>query len=355
LKVYSFARLPGPALAAVKWFSITAAIVVIPVLLLSMRKAHTPAPTNTESAGSLPLTLTGENGRLSLGWNPEAPAIRAGQCGVLWISDGGISSRLTMDVSQLRVGKLVYWPVNKAVSFEIRMPGEMACHSNAASLRQPAEGPHSRKRRAERHRRDIVKPEGVSASVNVAQNEASNAAAFAIQGESQLAATLPVDTIQGSAVGEKQIRTTAIRPAPQTAPEPRSSVTVEAVAVTESRLSRIAARIPVLRRLHRTPEYLPPRPVRESTPAVPAELRRNMKSEVPVDVRAFIDESGKVVYTEMLSNVTEADRNLASMAVFDARRWEFTPAQLGGRTVAGEVILHYRFGNPLLAVSRDQR
>jgi len=44
LRANPFARLPGPALAAVKWFSIAIAVVaVVPVLLLSTRKAPAPA------------------------------------------------------------------------------------------------------------------------------------------------------------------------------------------------------------------------------------------------------------------------------------------------------------------------
>ena len=70
-------------------------------------------------------------------------------------------------------------------------------------------------------------------------------------------------------------------------------------------------------------------------------------------MRAYITGSGKVTYAEMLSKVTEANRGLASLAVFDARHWEFMPAQLGAQMVPGQVILHYRFGNPLLAISRE--
>lgn len=350
---------------AAKWAAIPiAAVTLIPVLLLSTRMARAPAAaTNTEPAGSLPLTLTGENGRLSVGWDRGAPAIRAGQCGVLLISDGGVHKRLILDVSQLRAGKLFYWPINKAVSFEIQMPrrndgsDETACGNNATSLEQRTEGPGRRKPRAQerasRHRPHTVEPEDVSGSGNLPGNE-SNAPEFAIQGESQLAATLPVPSVPRAASGEKQISSTAIRPVPQGPLEAYATVTVEAVAFTESRLSRIASKVPLLRRLHRTAEFLPPKPVRESTPVVPAELRRAVK-EVPLDVHAFIDESGKVTYAEILSSFSEADRGLASVAVFDARRWQFRPAQLGRDTVPSEMILHYRFGNPLVAVSRDQR
>jgi hypothetical protein len=39
--------------------------------------------------------------------------------------------------------------------------------------------------------------------------------------------------------------------------------------------------------------------------------------------------------------------------VFDARHWEFKPARSGRRIVPGRAMLHYRFGNPLLAISRE--
>jgi hypothetical protein len=44
-------------------------------------------------------------------------------------------------------------------------------------------------------------------------------------------------------------------------------------------------------------------------------------------------------YSEALSNVAESNRDLAALAVFSARRWEFVPARTGDGTVPGEVIL----------------
>jgi hypothetical protein len=374
LKLYPFARLACPALATVRWFSIMIAGAAVPVLLVLLlwmpRASRFAAATGAEPARSLPLTLAGDGGRLSLAWDRKAPAIRAGQCGVLWINDGGIHRRVVLDVSQLRAGKLFYWPVNKDVSFEIQMSegddgsGETVCASNAAALSQPAESAvrleRPGKRSASRNRRNKVHVAGRQSKESPQPEDGNgsgerNSPAFAVEGESQLVAILPVDAVRRSEASERQIRSAGIRPVTQGALEPYSTVTVEAVEVPESRMSRIAGKIPLLRRLHRTPDFQPPTAVRETTPAVPAELRRTLKSDVPLDVRAYIDESGKVTYAEMLSNVAEADRGLASMAVFNARRWEFKPAQQGGHVVPGQVILHYRFGNPLLAVSRDQR
>ena len=388
LKIYPFAHLPEPALAAVKWLSIT--IAAVAVLLLSTRKASAPPapspPVRAEPVRSIPLTLTGEAGQLRLAWDREAPAIQAGQCGILWIADGAIHRRLILDATQLRAGKLFYWPVNKDVSFEIQMSagnnrsGEAVCGNDATARLEPAEGPAGRGRRTERtasrnrQNRVHIAPqrqsiesgrseaasgpgnaqiESVSRSESESSRTPAYTPAFTIEGESQLVATLPFQAVTLQVAGEIPVLSTAIQPAPQRAPEPFAAVTVEAV--PESRLGRIAGKIPLLRRLRRPPEFLPPRPVRQTTPAVPAELGRALKAEVPLDVRAFINESGKVTYAEMVSKVTEANRRLASLAVFDARRWEFMPAQLGAQMVPGEVILRYRFGNPLLASASDQR
>jgi hypothetical protein len=347
---YSFPVLPGAVVAAVKWAGIAMGVAILVLaLVIATNRVPASAPSDTEPSRSLPLTLTGGDGRLTLGWDRESPAIRAGQCGILLVSDGGIHRRVLLDASQLRSGKLFYWPVNKVVRFEMQMSGgEPGCVSESTPLQQFAESARRPKRRNERHRPHPVEPEDVSVSVSDPQNETAKASAFAIQGESQLTEPVPVHA-------EKGIHSIAIKPVSQVAPELHSSVIVEPVAVTESRLSRIAGKIPVLRRLHRRPEFSPPRPVRETTPAVPVLLRRTLKSEVPLDVHAYIDESGKVTYAEVQSNIPETNRALASIAVFDARRWEFTPAQLGGRAVRGEIILHYRFGNTLLAISSDPR
>jgi hypothetical protein len=101
-------------------------------------------------------------------------------------------------------------------------------------------------------------------------------------------------------------------------------------------------------------ELVPPKPFREDVPAVSSELRRDLKEETIVDVRVFVNERGKVRYAELLSDFSTIDPGLASLAVFNARRWEFLPARLDGNIVAGEAILHYHFGNSLLAASRHK-
>jgi outer membrane biosynthesis protein TonB len=69
-----------------------------------------------------------------------------------------------------------------------------------------------------------------------------------------------------------------------------------------------------------------------------------MARDVNIDVKVYVNPAGKVDYSEVLSNVVEADRDLAALAMFSARRWEFVPARSGDEAVPGEVILHYQFG-----------
>ena len=71
---------------------------------------------------------------------------------------------------------------------------------------------------------------------------------------------------------------------------------------------------------------------------------RNLARDVKINVKVYVNPSGKVEYSEVVSKVPETDRDLAALAVFAARRWEFVPARDGDSPVPGEVILHYQFG-----------
>ena len=243
LKVYPFARLPEPALAAVKWFAITIAVVaVVPVLLLSTRKAPAPgAPTRAEPVPSIPLTLTREGGRLSLRWDREAPAIQAGQCAILWIADGAIHRRLILAASQLRAGKLFYWPVNKDVSFEIQMSagsnrsGETVCGNDATALLEPAERPAGREQRAER-----TASRNRLNTVHMAQRRATEATSLAqnFTQKKEPAATIPAPAEQPIPATPAPVRVPANQPeaaAPGPPPQPPRSVTLAAGTLIQAR------------------------------------------------------------------------------------------------------------------------
>ena len=128
--------------------------------------------------------------------------------------------------------------------------------------------------------------------------------------------------------------------------EPEPQITVQAEPVASSRLSKAIGHVPLLRRLgHKGPAVVPPSPVKQVSPRLSARDRAELTDPVLINVRVYVDESGKVEFAELM---TDARRhpNLSSAAVYASRRWDFTPAAQGGQPVPGEVILHYRFAPP---------
>lgn len=99
----------------------------------------------------------------------------------------------------------------------------------------------------------------------------------------------------------------------------------------------------VLNDRRRRSDFVPPSPLHEALEDFPDKLRSEIKREVPIDVRVYIDRTGKVQYSELLSNGTGKNRDLASLAVFSSRHWEFSPAEFRGEAVPAEVVLRFRF------------
>lgn len=125
--------------------------------------------------------------------------------------------------------------------------------------------------------------------------------------------------------------------------EPVADVSVVAEPIGGSRVGAVIGRIPFVRRLKKQRQtYVPPAPSHEFRPVLTVAERRLISKTVAVDVRVFVGESGKVSYAELLTNAGH-HRELASAAVYAARRWDFVPAKLGQERVPGEVILHFKF------------
>jgi hypothetical protein len=135
------------------------------------------------------------------------------------------------------------------------------------------------------------------------------------------------------------------RPAASTNPTPISTPTDEAdpyLRIRVDPIQRLSRNFPLVGKRSRQNSYVPPTPVRE--PSIPVLPAQNLDRSVNIDVKVYVNPSGKVDYSEVLSNVTAQNRDLAAAAVFAARRCEFVPAREGSEAVSGEVILHYQFG-----------
>ena len=91
--------------------------------------------------------------------------------------------------------------------------------------------------------------------------------------------------------------------------------------------------------------FVSPRLIQQCSPEVSPELRRRIQSNtVPITVKLYLGRSGTVEYAELLSDGTGANRDLATLAVFASRKFQFSPAQKGGEAVPAEVLVRFRFG-----------
>ena len=84
--------------------------------------------------------------------------------------------------------------------------------------------------------------------------------------------------------------------------------------------------------------FVPPETLQ---PSPPRSVR--VDRAVVINVRVYLDRSGKVDYAELLSDGTGANRDLASAAVFSARKWRFSPAKVDGKAVPAQAVLRFRF------------
>jgi hypothetical protein len=92
--------------------------------------------------------------------------------------------------------------------------------------------------------------------------------------------------------------------------------------------------------------FVPPRLVDQRLPNVPEDLRRRIRDGVvPITVKLYLGKSGAVDYAELLSDGTGANRALATLAVFESRKFQFSPARDGGEAVPAEVLVRFRFGS----------
>src|SRR5262249_37014240 len=97
-------------------------------------------------------------------------------------------------------------------------------------------------------------------------------------------------------------------------------------------------------RLRNESPAAPPRPIRQPLPEIPATLRRRIRDMVPIDVNVYVDRNGPVQCAELMSDGTGPNREIASLAVFAARRWQFEPAHQGDDPVPAKVLVRFRFG-----------
>ena len=300
---------------------------------------------------------------LRLSWNGRIS--RSADGAVLWIKDGAETRRLELDSKQLNAGSLVYRPRNSDVEFrlETHSPGANMTESVRAiggpsqavavptaparvAVASPPIPPEakteSRDRAADSKYAEAAPEDPRPDGTGTASRQMLRGLVLPREEPAPAAATvtLPDAPAVHAAVAPPPPSSTAFlkTPAPVNRPDVAElpvRVSVEAVPASRRSFPAILRRSPVS-------DYVPP--VALHDPGLVSPAHRSIAGNVRIDVKVYVNAAGKVDYSEMLSEVAESDRDLAALAVFSARRWEFIPARTSEGRVAGEMILHYRFG-----------
>lgn len=328
------------------WVAIAAGVILAVAIPVGTRPAY--------PLRSLALNVVDTGGNLRLSWDHQAS--RRAARAVLFIRDGAEEHHFELDSRQLNEGSISYWPSTHDVNFRLEWTspsGKLTESVRAIGAPDPA-------------------PVLPVASPQVATAPVVPAVAALPAPEPPIEGRRHTNT--GTASRQQSRAFTAPDPSPVPAPVARASLpeppTVLQPGIPQARSKDLLQTIvtapdpalnaaadtayrvdvqPVQRRVRSIPligkrslrtDYVPPVPLHKS--AIPGVPRRDIARDI--DVKVYVNPAGKVDYAELLSKVSKADVDLASMLVFSARRWEFVPAREGTGPAPGEVILHYRIG-----------
>jgi TonB family protein len=289
---------------------------------------------------SLDVERTGD--ALRVRWDPNLPAVRQAALGVLWITDGGQQFRRELDPQELAEGSTTYTPVSNDVNFELRIfaltdqtnksfeeiapapaPTQVAGSeappgAPAASRPVPeALGKPSPFRASRAKRPRIPVPAPVTAARALPHVEPPPPLP-AERHPAELAGALPFHSL------------------PSLPPAPEAAVSYETPRASAFR--RALRKISPFGDPDAPDAFVPPAPIRKVSPAVP-----DGDAQGSVDVKVYIDESGKVSRAQLLTK----DSDLADAALNAARQWHFTPARKRDKPVPSEMVLHFRFGGEM--------
>jgi hypothetical protein len=143
------------------------------------------------------------------------------------------------------------------------------------------------------------------------------------------------------------------------APAARTTVPVELVDVPKVDLARPSMAPPVIATAAAAPAppkvdsrvavAVDPVPQRGGSFVAPVTVQRAAPRDIHVarptviNVRVYVDRTGKVDFAELLSDGTGANRDIATAAVFSARKWRFSPAMVNGKAVPAQAVPRFRF------------
>jgi hypothetical protein len=343
-------RIPGLLLLALACF---AAGIFLTQKLAQIKKNTEPEP--------IALKVLQQGTDLSLRWNHNSTLISNAESGRLTIYDGG-TREFALDKNHIRSGSIVYSPVSDHILIQLDIQTR-----EHRTVRESVQVILNRLNQSELTESFAVvqppKPAAGSSQTtsllasSVAGDPASGEPPTALPTSTKPQATREFSPPGSAAAAAAHSETSALAPPPPVAashsapspilpspsplPLPPAQTPPPKAAANDGLTpsqppARLADRLtPVLS------EYVPPTAIRQIPPAplTPAQ-RAFVSRSVVVEVKVFIDASGKVTKTEPF---THANPALITAARSAATLWTFRPARKNGQNVASEMILRFKF------------
>lgn len=317
------------------------------------------------SASASPKTEVGlqvkadSNGQLDLSWDQTSPALQKAQGATLTITDGTLHRELNIDQSQLRFGKLAYFPNSDDVQFYLEVHLD-AVHSIAESVRVlpriggsskvvqstsegSAGGPTESGLRLNGNRATVL---GERRTPSAPQNSGSQS----IQPARETAKNF---SMVFSAISLPSAPHTVSGPfAPPPALDSQSGVddltaNVKGVPISlPSAPPQAKASVPAMpatSSLSAGPAYVPARPLKQVLPVASIDASSRVYQVTSVTVQTEINEKGRVTAAHVVRGAPGANTALTAQAVLAAKQWTFRPATLHGKNVPSDHIIVFRF------------
>jgi len=352
---------PEPAIpppAGVKerrpYLALTLAAVVLSVAALAATlypgKKVLPGP-----AGGSSLVLSAEPNQdgIAIVWDPALPVIRNARVGILSFQDETKREEVPLSVAAMRTGQFVYKSEGKTLrvtlevySAEGQRTKEMLMvvaiaradsDSGIAAARTP--GPPPSLPSVSTTQTPAGPPEELLSRNPPPQfklpardrQEPTPTSIFAI--EPPALERRPV--LQAQVVPPLPAVVTPGAPPPTVVASPAADSGKEQPAQVPAPLLVAAAPTPV--------PTIPPKPVQQIRPELPANVKRMLQSEVSVQVHVAVDAAGRVTKATPLPTKSAIAEYAAKAAATAVLLWRFDPSHRGGQAVPGEVVVEFRF------------
>lgn len=258
-----------------------AGVLFWPTIRTHLQATGTQAPA---PAGMDLKAVPGDDGRLQVTWNRDAPGVQQALSGTLFIKDGRFSPKLSLTPDQLRSGKLLYAPKTARVRFRLSLDLDGS--------------------------RTLTESVLVS---NAKSRPRAHASARRPAAEAQLSSDQPSDDPDPAeplpAAAQPDDPVIASLPSAPASPRPN----------------------------HTSGVYTPPQVVQEMMPAT-----RPAGRFAKIAVQVSVDKLGRVVSARAEHGAVASDA-LSAIAVSAARQWRFQPATLNGKPVPAEYTIVFIF------------